>query len=279
MSKSFNSQLIPIILSAITCASLIGVLYVVIHVLNMLPTRGKIIPIFRFADIAVGLTIYLKTSIDFALFIGNLMRKNIGIRNRIAIEIGTALGNGIGTMLIIIVWTFFKEIPLLLVLMITLAALVLLKLAEDGLHEFFSESHTPLYMQKLFIPLISILHIVNKATEPITQIILPVSGYAKDSSRPFLKLLFFSFSIPFILGLDDFAGYIPLFSIINIFGFAIGILIGHMLLNIALFAFPTKTTTIVRLPIVMIVGSLAFIAIALWGFSDVAHILLLFFSK
>ena len=49
------------------------------------------------------------------------------------------------------------------------------------------------------------------------------------------KLLLFSFSVPFILGLDDFAGYVPLFNIINVFGFSLGVIGAHMLLNIALF--------------------------------------------
>jgi len=51
----------------------------------------------------------------------------------------------------------------------------------------------------------------------------------------FLPLCVFSFTVPFILGLDDFAGYVPLFDLINVFGFAIGVFSGHMFLNIMLY--------------------------------------------
>lgn len=84
----------------------------------------------------------------------------------------------------------------------------------------------------------------------------------------------FSFTIPFVLGLDDFAGYIPLFTLINVFGFSLGILLGHMLLTIGLFAFPKKTVEVVKHPIVLIVGGIAFIGLGIYGFYESIVILL-----
>ena len=88
-------------------------------------------------------------------------------------------------------------------------------------------------------------------------------------------LLASSFTIPFILGLDDFAGYVPVFDIVNVFGFSIGVIVGHMILNIFLFISPKNTIKAVKNPVVSILGSVAFVALALWGFYEVYKILFL----
>ena len=87
-----------------------------------------------------------------------------------------------------------------------------------------------------------------------------------------MNLVAFSITIPFVLGLDDFAGYIPLFTIVNVFGFSLGVLMGHMLLTIGLFAFPKKTVSIVKHPIVLMIGGIAFILLGLYGFYEVFYI-------
>ena len=93
-----------------------------------------------------------------------------------------------------------------------------------------------------------------------------------EAGLPWKKLLLFSFSVPFILGLDDFAGYVPLFSIIKVFGFAIGVLLAHTLLNIALFLNPEFTIKIVKNQWVSFFGTLAFVGLALWGLLEVVKI-------
>ena len=85
-------------------------------------------------------------------------------------------------------------------------------------------------------------------------------------------LFAFSFSIPFILGLDDFAGYVPLFNVVNVFGFAIGVFLGHTLLNIFLFISPSHTITAVKNEYVSFVGTLAFIMLAFYGLFEVIRI-------
>jgi hypothetical protein len=84
-----------------------------------------------------------------------------------------------------------------------------------------------------------------------------------------------SFTIPFILGLDDFAGYVPLFSIVNVFGFSIGVFLGHMILNMALFIAPAKTIKAVKNPIISLAGSVVFVGLGLWGLFEVAKLLFL----
>src|SRR3990167_10498135 len=91
-----KSQILPIFLTLVIFLILVGVLYGEIFLLNKV-TFIDISTHFRITDILIGLVIYLKTSIDFAIFIGNLMRRFPGWKNRISIEIGTAVGNALGT--------------------------------------------------------------------------------------------------------------------------------------------------------------------------------------
>lgn len=272
MNNRIARQLIPILLTIVTFFAVSIALYSFIHVLNLFPISGKIVPVLRITDIAVGLTIYLKTSIDFAIFIGMLMRHHTGVKNRIAIEIGTALGNALGTFFVLLIWTFFKEVPLLMVLMIFLASLVLLRMAEEGLGEF-AESHNNLLVGHL----LSVLKIINYPFAPIIAYIIPKTKTGDKKTPGFFSLLFFAFTVPLILGLDDFAGYIPLFNIINVFGFAVGVFLGHMILNVALFASPTTTIKLIEKPVIVLLGSLAFIGIAVWGLVEILHLITILF--
>lgn len=278
---TMNKQLIPLLITGITCSALIVVLFFFIQLLNLFPITGKIIPQLRIADMLVGLTIYLKTSIDFALFIASLMTKFTGIKNRIAIEIGTALGNAGGTLFVLLIWTFFKEVPLLMIVMILLASLVLLSLAQEGLNEFeisirstsSGQDITFKILKRIVLTSQKILHTVNALFHPLLKSIIPHPPKQIADKKTFFALFLFACTIPLLLGLDDFAGYIPLFNIINVFGFAVGVFVGHMLLNLFLFASPTTTIRIVKQPVIALFGSIAFIGIALWGFVEALKIL------
>lgn len=260
--KFLKEQALPITLTIITFVVLVFFFFSLVKLLNLSPLKEKIVPQFLIGDILVGLTIYLKTSVDFAIFIGNLMANNRGWTKRVAIETGTAIGNGLGTVFILLVWSFFKEVPFLMIAMIFLASLVLLRMAQDGLEE----------IQKLN-SMLTVLNFVNKPFDRLISIILPHPKAQKSESKSWLKLLLFSITIPFVLGLDDFAGYIPLFSILNVVSFATGVFLGHMLLNISLFASPKATIRAVKLPIVILFGSLAFIGIGLFGFYEITRII------
>lgn len=273
MKRVFFYQLIPIFLTIATFVLLVVFIYSSILLLNLLPIQQKIIPVIHITDVLIGLTIYLKTSIDFALFLGNVMRSYNGVKNRIAIELGTSLGNGIGTLLILCIWTLFKEIPLLLVFMIFLAAIVLLRMAEEGLGEFLHQHTSPPTLKRPITLLLTVLKTISFATSPLTRFILPSSLLSRTSAKTALGVIGFSFTVPFILGLDDFAGYIPLFSLVNVFGFAVGAFFGHMLLTTALFSSPTLTVKIVRHPIVIVLGSVAFLIIAGIGIFEGSSIL------
>lgn len=276
MKKVFIQQFVPVVLTIITFLALSTCLYGLLLILNSLPLSEKVELDFRKRDILVGITIYLKTAIDFAIFIGNLMHTNPGWKKRIAIEMGTAIGNAFGTFLILIVWVIFKEVPLLMMAMIFIASVVLLRMAEESLEEFLKQkkSFISIDIRKPVSLLQEQLNLINKIFRPILRFFVPNLSLTRAKKLSFANLVVFSFTIPFILGLDDFAGYIPLFSVINLFGFALGVMLGHMLLNIGLFVWPKMTVKAVKHPLVLIIGGLAFIGLALWGFYESIHLLL-----
>jgi hypothetical protein len=228
----------------------------------------------RWYDIVIGLTIYLKTSIDFAIFIGRLMQRHTGLKSRIAIEIGTAMGNAFGTLIILAVWSFFKDIQWLLAGMIVIASLVLFRLAQDGLEhaQDVTGRYHP-FFRVLVRHFEHVLAIINSYIAPVLRYVIPHMSVGSDVSRTFFGLFAFSFSIPFILGLDDFAGYVPLFSIVNVFGFAIGVFAGHMILNMLLYISPDRTVSLVKNPLISFAGSVAFVCLAVWGLYEVIHLI------
>lgn len=264
----YPNQVIPLGLTTVVCGFGIIFLYLVIHLLNLtVVNRAAIITHFRIGDILVGITVYLKTSIDFAILIGRLMHKYPGWKNRIMIEIGTALGNIAGTLAILILWDLFREIKLLMAVMIILAAMVLLRMAEDGFeHVKDEEGNYKVNFWGLERLLEKSLHKINGFFAPFLKRLVPDFSLKEEDTNKTLKGLFLmSLTIPFILGLDDFAGYIPLFNIVNVFGFAAGVFLGHMFLNIALFISPETTTHAVKHPYISFAGSVAFIGLAGWG--------------
>lgn len=258
--RVFLYQFVPVVLTVIIFLFLAAVLYFEILFLNKF-TGNDIILRLLFADILIGMTIYLKTSVDFAIFIGNLMVSYSGWKNRVMIEIGTAFGNAFGTMIILAIWNFFRHIEFLLALMIFIASLVLLKLAEEGL------DNNADFLKKFLTP-------INKVSTVFLGKIIPNLTMKPKKNLTFWGLFGLSFTIPFVLGLDDFAGYVPLFSIVNVFGFAVGVFAGHMILNMALFISPKKTVAVVKNPTISVLGSLAFVGLAIWGFWEVFKILI-----
>lgn len=270
----FLSQAIPLALTVVVFGAMIALLHGEVFILNLF-TPEAIGTKILWQDVLIGMTIYLKTSIDFAIFIGHLMRTHPGMKNRIAIECGTALGNALGTFVILAIWTFFRQVDWLLAIMIILASLVLLSMAEEGLEhaeELKTSSKRALAVSVRGLEK-SLLRI-NRIFAPLLSRILPEIRMNTDKRFGWFGLLFFSSSIPFILGLDDFAGYVPLFSLVHVYGFAVGVFAGHMILNIALFLSPKTTIKLVTQPVIAFLGAIAFVALALWGFYEAVHILI-----
>jgi hypothetical protein len=143
--------------------------------------------------------------------------------------------------------------------MVLIASLVLLELAHGGL-EHFANWKVATYLHRFLDPVVRFLPNVG----------VNLGGKAGLS---WWGLLTFSITVPFILGLDDFAGYVPLFSIVNVYGFAIGVIAAHTVLNIALFLSPSRTIAAVKNPYVSLAGTLAFIGLAIYGLFEAGKIL------
>jgi hypothetical protein len=272
----YPNQAIPLALTFVVLLGGTAILAGLISLLNALPFihTEPISLAIRWPDVLIGLTIYLKTSIDFAIFIGRLMADYPGWKNRVMIEIGTAAGNIAGTLIILIIWSLFREVHLLMGLMIIVASLVLLRLAEDGLdHVKDEEGAYKVSFGGIEVWLDNALRAINKVTHPLLSRIVPSASVASNKRTTLWALFVLSFSVPFILGLDDFAGYLPLFNIVNVFGFAIGVFAGHTLLNIALFLSPQRTIYWVKHPLISFFGSIAFIGLAIWGLIEAIHLL------
>lgn len=263
----FKRQVLPLSLTVLVCAAMIGLLWLEIKALNQF-TTNDIVTRVRWVDITIGLTVYLKTSIDFAVFIGRLMKQNSDWKSRISIEIGTAFGNALGTMGVLLLWTFFKEVRWLLATMIFLASLVLFRLADDALAEHLEgveKGHPIVHKCKLF------LEAFNRVTHPVLRFILPNLKTTEKRALAFWPLMVSAFTVPFILGLDDFAGYVPIFNIVNVFGFGIGVFVGHMILNALLYISPERTIQIIRNHWISLAGSLAFVGLGIWGLIEVVR--------
>lgn len=275
MKNQKLKQIVPIVLTIVVFSGISVGIYLWIVFLNRF-THTDIVLKLRWSDILIGMTIYLKTSVDFAILIGNLMARYEGVRNRIAIEIGTAVGNALGTLIVLTIWNFFRDVEWLLALMILIAALVLFKLAEEGIeHVKETEQKLPDSFKKIADETGDWLHRLNKGLSPILRYVVPNVSMRPKKNLTFWGLFGAAFTIPFILGLDDFAGYVPLFSIVNVFGFSVGVFLGHMILNMALFISPKKTVQIVKNPYISFAGSIVFVGLALWGIYEVIRILFL----
>jgi hypothetical protein len=274
LKKILIEQGLPILLTFFTFLGLATLLYGLLVILSSFNTGSPIILDFRRREVLFGIIIYLKTAVDFAIFIGNLMKSNPGWKKRIAIEIGTAVGNGLGTFLILIIWSLFRSIPPLMIIMIFVASIVLLRMAQESFEEFLKQRESFIKLKMPVGLLQDQLNLVNKVFRPLLKYVVPSLSLTKTKKLSFINLIVFSITIPFVLGLDDFAGYIPLFSLVNVFGFAIGVLLGHMILTIGLFAFPNKTVEVVKHPLVLIIGGLAFIGLGIYGFWEVIQIFL-----
>lgn len=268
------AQVIPLILTVAIFLFFSSLLYLQILALNHF-TAVDIFKHIRLTDVLIGMIIYLKTSVDFAIFIGNLMAKFPGWKNRIAIETGTAAGNALGTLMILIIWNAFRNVEWLLALMVIIASLVLFRLAEDGLeHTREGEKRLPSWFSLAVGYFGKSLHAINQVTGRFLGFIIPNTKMNTGTSKlTFWGLFTFALTIPFILGLDDFAGYVPLFNVVNVFGFAVGVFAGHMILNIFLFLSPQKTITAVKNPYISFAGSVAFVLLGIWGFVEVFRLL------
>jgi uncharacterized membrane protein YjjP (DUF1212 family) len=160
--------------------------------------------------------------------------------------------------------------------MIVIAALVLFRLAQDGLEHIDAKNpRYPTWFRHFTRGFDATLIKINHWIDPLLSKIIPSHSLKAKTKTTLFGLLAMSFTIPFILGLDDFAGYVPLFDVVHVFGFAVGVFLGHMVLNIFLYISPKRTIAAVMNPLVSFFGSVAFVLLALWGLFEAFKLLFL----
>ncbi len=242
------------------------------HIFPITPIRLTL----GFADLALGFYLYIKTSVDFAAFIGSMMVSNPGWKNRVAVEWGTSLGNFAGTLVVLWLWMIFRSTNQLLEgLIVLIASFVLLELAA-GSHERLREAEWDVQsgFKKSFFMLSKFFLKLRLFTEPFLVWMPDLEATMSGKSLPTIKsLLLYSFIVPFILGSDDFASYISVFSVVNVFSFATGVIIGHSILLAGLFAFPKKVDHLLALPGFSALAITTFILLFLNGAYDAVKIL------
>src|ERR1035437_9362328 len=74
LKKILIEQALPIFLTFLTFLALATLLYGLLLILSSFNPTQPIILDFRRREVIFGIIIYLKTAVDFAIFIGNLMR-------------------------------------------------------------------------------------------------------------------------------------------------------------------------------------------------------------
>jgi hypothetical protein len=287
---------VPIFFAFILLTASVTLTVYVIQRLNIyLPASNNLHTVFHLGDFALGTTIYLKTAIDFAILMTLYMKSYPGWKNRIAIESGTTLGNTIGTILVIVIWGLLQQFSIVLNIMVFYSAIILIKLASETLAHVGDYSVNPSSKYPLldfiydiiFWPLDAFIKLTMLIIDwtwrliestPLKKIIpdLSISTDARSAKKNvgFWAIFAMTLGVPFALGLDDFAGYIGLLTVVNVLSFSIGVYFGHFVLNTFLFLNPKKTMKVIGHPLVSWIGSLALMFIAFLGLMEVWETLL-----
>jgi hypothetical protein len=142
--------------------------------------------------------------------------------------------------------------------------------------EHFETWESSSKLKRIFYLLLhGMLDPIKRVIDPILLRVLPDLNEKMQGKvvLPWGQLLRFAITVPFILGLDDFAGYVPLFTVVNVYGFAAGVIGAHTILNIALFLSPAKTIQAVKNDIISFLGTIAFIGLGIYGLVETYRII------
>lgn len=215
--------------------------------------------------VLLGMTIYLKTAVDYAIFVSRLMTNNQGLKSRIAMNAGTSLGAFVGVTAVFILWVYFNQIPILMFIMLIIAGCVLFELGEG------SEEHYSELSEKFKKPVRIFFNVLSPIYKRVIFFLPDFS--TNNKKRPFWSLFLYSAIIPFILGVDDLAGYMSLLRPSNVFSFLAGIYIADSIIDAFLFMKPEITINIIKNKWISFVGAIFFIIL---GLLSIYHAITLF---
>jgi hypothetical protein len=221
-------------------------------------------------QVLLGMFIYLKTAVDYAIYVGRLMGNNTGFRARIAMNAGTSAGAFIGVTAVLIVWMVFNQVPILMIIMLLVAGAILLGLG-DGSAEHYED--VPNWLKT---PLNAFFETFRPVYQTMTWFMPDICP--DTYKRGFWSLFILSGLLPFFLGADDLAGYMVLLDPSNTFSLLVGIYLADCFIDIALFLNQKLTVKIVKNRWISYFGAIVFVVLALWSFGDAIMLILDNFS-
>lgn len=258
------NQAFPIAVCAIMFLLFVGfTMGFITYLIN--PFSHDRIPIHLFLfDMAVGFFLYFITAVDYALIIGRMQVENTGIRARFTMNVFTCLGCFAGVSFILFIWGFAKEISWLIIALLIFAGCVMVKLAYEGM-EYFKDSKKIWYPLRVFtVNMITVFHNITQAlTFWIPELASPDVKKMKLS-----KLALWSFLLPFIIGIDDFVGYMGAMTIYNVFSLIFGIYLADVVIDILIFISPNFTKKMVQSALLSFLATYAFLYLMYKSFSE-----------
>ena len=262
-----ENQIVPIVVSLGGAIVFVGLTFLTILLLNSVDgINNKINLEISFIQIFLGMFIYLKTAVDYAIFVGMMMEKNAGMYKRIAMNAGTSVGCYIGVSLILVLWYFFKEINWLMFILLIISGAVLLSLGDA------SQEHFGKINKMLKRPIELFFNFVRPVVKALT-FFMPEGNFKPKKMRVW-QLFLFSGLLPFLLGADDLAGYMALMNPINVFSLLIGIYFADAIIDILLFCNRNLTIKIVKNKWIIYIGTIFFIVLAFISFYGAIKIIL-----
>ncbi len=248
VSYAKSKKKLILFLNLLTFLALSLILFGVINIANIFNVQNQIIIKLIPVDILFGIFIYLKTSVDFVVFSGSFIKNHKKSSDLGLFTLGTSLGNGAGMFLVVFIWAFIKNVKILLALSVLIASGFLIFLGSKNLLTFLKTK--------------KILKLTWIKTSEETKSLEII----KTSS---INTFLFSIKLPFILGIDDFAGYIPLFNILNITSFSVGVLLGHFILTSLILINEKLLRRIVEFNVFDLIGGAFFLGIGVFGIIEI----------
>lgn len=237
--------------------------FFIAHLIN--PVSAQPIKLeFHWLDFLVGFFLYFVTAIDYALIVGRMQVINHGIRARFVMNVGTCVGCFVGVTMVLFLWGFAKEIDWLIIALLIFAGCVMAKLAFEGLEYFVHSSSIWAPLRQITLRGVTLAH---HLTEGLTFWIPELSS-PKVVPMSLSKLAGWSFLLPFIIGLDDFVGYMGAMTIYNVYSLLFGIFLADILIDILIFISPKMTRKLVENAWLSFLATYAFLYLLYKSFSE-----------
>ncbi|MEI7578463.1 MAG: hypothetical protein WCJ58_00310 [bacterium] len=223
----------------------------------------------HFSSMAVGFFLYFVTAVDYALIVGRMQAANPGIKARFAMNVFTCIGCFIGVTVVLFLWGFAKEVSWLILPLLIFAGSVMIKLAYEGRGYFEKSKSVPFFIR---IPLARLLKIFFYFSKPLTFWI-PELGSPNVQKMRIRNLAKWAFLLPFIIGLDDFVGYMGAMTIYNVFSLLFGIYLADIVIDLLIFISPKFTKKVVQSALLSLLAAFAFLYLAYKSYSESYHLL------